>query len=290
MKENIRIDMFRQKAFTLVELLVVIAIIAVLLAILLPSLRSAKSLAQRLSCRSRLGDIGKELAIYADHYDGLMTYPASSPGPGEVPSISTPYEVRQMQYDRTPYPKPWMNLGCLIGGGLVPDGKQLYCPATDGWREEYNKHLIDLNGNPCTWGTMPLQCYPAPTGWQRVETKLGYAFWPQSKHLMTSDDMGRTSRGAGPRYTLNYPATPAKYVDLNPNKSLACDYQAHSVKGSGYNLQVVFSDTHVNMQKVPVDPVTGQSWYPYQSTYPADEPASKWKEINTAIYMFALQP
>lgn len=59
----------RKKAFTLIELLVVIAIIALLLAILVPALRTARKLARRAICSSRLHDAGVALCSYAagDH-------------------------------------------------------------------------------------------------------------------------------------------------------------------------------------------------------------------------------
>src|SRR4051812_10966752 len=57
--------MQRKKAFTLVELLVVIGIIAVLIAILLPALTAAKAQANRLKCASNIRTLGQVAFQYA---------------------------------------------------------------------------------------------------------------------------------------------------------------------------------------------------------------------------------
>jgi prepilin-type N-terminal cleavage/methylation domain-containing protein len=60
------------RAFTLVELLVVIAIIAVLIAILLPSLQAAKQQALSVQCLSNLRSCGQFFMIYANQNKGYL--------------------------------------------------------------------------------------------------------------------------------------------------------------------------------------------------------------------------
>lgn len=58
------------KAFTLVELLVVVAIIALLLAILVPSLNKARELAYRIVCGANIKNIAIASNTYASSQDG----------------------------------------------------------------------------------------------------------------------------------------------------------------------------------------------------------------------------
>ena len=62
-------------AFTLVELLVVIAIIGVLIGLLLPAVQSARESARRSNCMNNMKQLG--LAVHGYH-DGFKRFPAAN--------------------------------------------------------------------------------------------------------------------------------------------------------------------------------------------------------------------
>jgi prepilin-type N-terminal cleavage/methylation domain-containing protein/prepilin-type processing-associated H-X9-DG protein len=81
----------KTRAFTLVEMLVVIAIIGVLAAILLPALTRGKQRAQRIQCISNLKEIGTAFQMFAhDHRSNFpMQVPVADGGSEEYVTAGT---------------------------------------------------------------------------------------------------------------------------------------------------------------------------------------------------------
>ncbi len=101
----------REAAFTLVELLVVVAIIAILAAILFPVFARARENARRSSCQSNLKQMGIGLLQYTQDYDERFPMGLSTDGLG---SFSTTFDHIQ------PYLKS-RQIGICPSDGDAPD-------------------------------------------------------------------------------------------------------------------------------------------------------------------------
>jgi prepilin-type N-terminal cleavage/methylation domain-containing protein/prepilin-type processing-associated H-X9-DG protein len=96
-----------QRAFTLIEVLVVIAIIAILAAILIPSLKSALEGAKATKDLSNLRQIGALMQSYLNDKDQVLPVTATWPGTGGMPVLYPKYvgtkRIFQSPFDkRTP--------------------------------------------------------------------------------------------------------------------------------------------------------------------------------------------
>ena len=102
--------MLARKAFTLVELLVVISIIGVLVALLLPAIQAAREAARRTQCLNNLHQLGVAIQTYHDANKKLP----SSVRPTATSTVRAgslvfllPYLERKDLYDRYDFTKSW---------------------------------------------------------------------------------------------------------------------------------------------------------------------------------------
>ena len=152
------------RAFTLVELLVVVAIIAILAALLLLALAASREKARQASCRVNLKQIGAAAFAYTSEYAGyLPSWPCWMNAKTWAPNFNPTYRYTHGRYPRESllmttwrhnYCAPWrlvgfgikdgaadwrpgrlnaapMGLGMLLTSGHLNAAGVLYCPSAD---------------------------------------------------------------------------------------------------------------------------------------------------------------
>jgi len=193
--------MRRRRAFTLVELLVVIGIIAVLIAILLPVLNKVKEQANATKCAASLRELSKMWFQYANENKGISA-------PGRLPKFDgfdSPYWIGNgMQYR----PHWYEVFGAIMKNyaSHKPDPVQdnnwkvdsdLYrCPTVD-WRNSRNfvwGYNYQFLGNTHEKAAMVFVNYPVKAN----------AITRSSETVMAADSMGTAAGKAAGVRTAHY--------------------------------------------------------------------------------------
>jgi prepilin-type N-terminal cleavage/methylation domain-containing protein/prepilin-type processing-associated H-X9-DG protein len=136
----------RRRAFTLVELLVVIGIIAVLIALLLPALTKAREQANNVACRSNLQQVATATRMYAN--ENRDKYP-NTLAMGDSEDRGAPYRVGLDEVSSH--------------AGALPEDKGLhalyhargYLRSRGVWRCPSASGLIQSFGNSYQWAISP---------------------------------------------------------------------------------------------------------------------------------------
>ena len=168
------VHMRARKAFTLVELLVVIGIIALLVAILLPALAKAKEQAIKLACAANLRSIGQGLLMYTNdtkYYPGHATHTSSG-----VTAAVWPTRIRKLaKITRAtfwcPAQEPGFQWQLVMGNGA-----QFATDRDAGWGYEVGEMLLDVTRVAFSYGYNDW-------GSHNVEVPqrgLGADLWPNS--------------------------------------------------------------------------------------------------------------
>lgn len=125
-----------ERAFTFVELLVVIGILALLALMILPAMADVKNKGGRTQCAANLRQLARAAMIYANDYNNRL--PPVQVGANPVNVIRNHFYTRFMWSGLGSYQIPkiysqvqgsFSNAGYLWGGNYLGDGTVAYCPS-----------------------------------------------------------------------------------------------------------------------------------------------------------------
>lgn len=172
--------MKRTRAFTLVELLVVVAIISLLVTILVPTLTRARDLARRATCAANLSAVGKAVSIY-------MTGDAPA---GRGPSVGNNTNAR------------WDAIGAKRTEAYNPANSTAQCPSRDWWMLVV-QNMVQSAAFLCTAvpGVMsPTGVNADGTPWEDFKADLSTDAMPKPRGLTYSLQLQR--KGPGYKYAI----------------------------------------------------------------------------------------
>jgi len=143
----------RHSAFTLIELLTVIAVIAILVGLLLPAVQAARESARRAQCASHLRQVGLALLSYHESHgtlpSGYVSSVASSgadSGPGwGWAALSLPYIEEMPLWTTLDFRQPIESPGNTGRKQLIPN---LLCPSNDLSSPTWPAEVRDASGEP----------------------------------------------------------------------------------------------------------------------------------------------
>lgn len=209
------------QAFTLIEVLVVVAIIALLVAILLPALAHARWNVKRISCTANLHDLGTSFNIYAESYKGY--YPIADNSPDD--SFYSLYKARLLPNSKVllcPATKNIIRPESL----LAPERHDRYSPTSPSVVIPYNNSDISRaakNGREDASGGHSYE-YNACYGKARLDTSRNYSL----AHKKNTDFIFNPAR----MMLVNDHDDELKSM---PNPAAGCEGESNSLFGTGNN-------------------------------------------------------
>jgi len=162
----------RRRAFTLVELLVVLAILSLLVAVILPSLTSARDLARLAVCAAMMRDVHSGLMMYAAASQQRMPPFAFSDYHGDLPLSGHWGGAGQAGGHGSLGRRgvECVNLWPLVDGGLVP-ASQLICPGAPGELQSGRASMFGYTARCSTY------CLRFPTSADLFDSSPGLAYF-----------------------------------------------------------------------------------------------------------------
>ena len=117
-------------AFTLVELLAVMAIISILAALLLPAIAASRREARVIRCKSNLRQIGMAVSMYSAYFDGWMPVDGDAYRPETAGRVATSLIRDSVTAYTDGSSEHFLGLGLLmmLDNRFIGDPLVLFCP------------------------------------------------------------------------------------------------------------------------------------------------------------------
>lgn len=207
-----------RRAFSLVDLLIILFIVGLLIAILLPSLSRARELAKRAVCASNLRGLGQGCYIYGNdnqewfphHYFAPVEKDADPTEPHKVRWVGTMGTSESLSIKEATSPSkspdashPSRSVFLLVIGGLNTSG-QYVCPSSADREDDMRVHGPDAGGNGSR-AALPGKNRFDFLGYDRLSYSYQLPFGRRGKPKVNMDARSPLMADKGPYYEAGGP-------------------------------------------------------------------------------------
>lgn len=243
------------RAFTLIELLIVIAIITIIAAILFPVFAEAREKARQTTCSNNLKQIGIAIMQYVEDNDDLMPPSSMSSGiTGADPYVDTWWAIQ-------PYMKVHFTGYCP--DDLTAEGAP-YNPQ-NGVQRSYAENYLD-GKTQAPWSTYrdvnnALVVPPVPRSLAQFSVPANV--------VLIGDGLGSIwmPPNGGLAMVINWGQNMNKSVSASPACFPACDGDVYFAGRHDGGANFLFADGHAKLVQLPKLATTISTWHKYWDVF-----------------------